>query len=500
MLMASPPVSGRATHRPIARVFSVLAVVLLLAVAVGAFVQVPVRAETRDPLKHPFLPESVWNLPIGASAVYVHAGLKRATAQPMHPDVDVLILEPGAPMTPVYYNDDAWGTVPGRCNAEGGALFSAPIPNDFIVLGSGMGGPHGNTPNYATAILDADGRTLIQGQPFARCSAGGAATIWWAQRNERIDGLGITGAHGGSMLSSIGGTIRLGELVPGGTIPHALKLNLNGDNYYPGLGSFRWPAIAKDSCAPGCYTGTVPAMRIGALLALRPDFNFALLETEPGRIVARAFQDYGGYAADNAGWSVYGLDTEFSPDGDVMAEFARVWGVPMDIWSHEVPWTRDIFDIFGALHVIDNWDTAIYAAVAASAGTLGAGLGKARVAWAAPFGQTVMPPPPPPPVPPPVPPPPPITPPPPSPPPPSAGFGADFTVSMRGLTARFTFAAWDGTGPYRYCMALGDGRTFCQSGTMMARAYWKAGTYTATLTVTDAAGKIVQVAKTIRAG
>src|SRR5256885_16134132 len=80
--------------------------------------------------------------------------------------------------------------------------------------------------------------------------------MMWSQQDEDLLGTGNSGAHGGSMLSSLGGVIRLGELVPGGTIRHALKVNLFGrDNYYTGSGSYRWPATTADGCAPGCYGG-----------------------------------------------------------------------------------------------------------------------------------------------------------------------------------------------------------------------------------------------------
>jgi hypothetical protein len=353
-------------------------------------------ASGRDPLLWPFSRDSIWNLPIGADAAYVYAGIKRSTAAGMTTDVDVLILTPGAPITPVYYNDDAWngGT---RCAAEGGVLFSAPIPSNFIIPGAYMGGPHGTTPNYATAILGTDGATLYQGQPIARCTPDGTVTMWWYQTNENLYGRGNSGAHGGSMLSSLGGTIRLGELVPGGVIRHSMKLNMNSDNFYSGLGSHRWPATARDSCAPGCYTGSVPATRMGSLLALTPDFDFNQLETEPARILARAFIDYGGYIADNAAWSVYGIDTEYSPSGDVIVEFQNAWGFSMEPSSKDVPWARDMDDIFLNLHAVDNWDANVYNTVASSGGSLGAGLGAPRAPWAPEFGEAPPPPPPPPP-------------------------------------------------------------------------------------------------------
>src|SRR5207253_5767351 len=174
-------------------------------------------ATGRNATLWPFSRDSIWNLPIGANAVYVPGNIKKPTASGMTTDVDVLILTPTAPVTSVWKNNDAWSGG-SRCTAEGGVLFAAPIPADFVVPGAGSGNPDGTTPNYATAILAADGHTLIQGQPMARCTSGGTATIWWYQEKEDLFGTGNSGAHGGSMLSSLGGVIRLGELVPGGMI------------------------------------------------------------------------------------------------------------------------------------------------------------------------------------------------------------------------------------------------------------------------------------------
>src|SRR2546427_718421 len=336
----------------------------------------------------PFSPRSIWNLPIGANAVYVPGNIKKPSASGMTTDVDVLILTPNAPVTKVWENSDAWGGG-SRCNAQGGVLFSGPIPTNFVVPGAGSGNPDGTTPNYATAILAADGHTLIQGQPMARCTAGGNATMMWSQQDEDLLGTGNSGAHGGSMLSSLGGVIRLGELVPGGTIRHALKVNLFGrDNYYTGSGSFRWPATTADGCAPGCYGGSVPALRMGSLLALPPSFdvNAMGLETEPAKILAHAFQDYGAYTVDDAAWSVYAVATEYSPSGKVDDEFGAAWGFPISPASRDVPWARDMDRIFGALAVVDNWDSSTWQTVSASNGTQGAGLGAPRVPLPPDFG------------------------------------------------------------------------------------------------------------------
>ena len=339
----------------------------------------------------PFSRDSIWNLPIGANAVYVPTNIAPVTGAGMTTDPDVLILTPSEPITPVYYNSDAWSGG-SRCDAQGGVLFDAPIPSDFVVPGAS----HGDTPNFATAILMADGHTLTQGQPMARCTANGTATMWWYIQND-LYGTGVDGGHGGSMLSSLGGTIRLGELVPDGSIRHALKVNLYGAaNYYydSATHGYRWPAKQADSCASSCYGGTNPALRMGSLLAIpaSTDINSMGLETQPALMLAKAFQDYGAYVVDDTAWPVYGIETEFSPQGRVEDEFQAAWGFAIDPASTNVPWARDMARIFGAVDVVDNWDEAEWQAVSASNGTEGAGGGAPRVAWAPDFGPDSVPP------------------------------------------------------------------------------------------------------------
>src|SRR5881396_764870 len=343
----------------------------------------------RDPLQWPFSRDSIWNLPIGASAVFVPANIQQATQRGMTTDPDVIILTPNATMTDVYYNSDGWSGG-SRCATQGNVLFNAPIPGNFVVPGAGSGNPDGTTPNYATAILMSDGHTLTQGQPFARCTAGGPATMWWSLSND-LYGTGVEGGHGGSKLSSIGGTIRLGELVPGSVIRHVLKINLYGLNnyYYDGTTQgYRWPASQADGCAATCYGGTVPALRMGSLLTIPASVNIDNLglETEPAKILARAFQDYGAYAVDDTAWSVYAIATEFSPQGRVDDAFSTAWGFPINAASKGVPWARDMDRLFGALNVVDNWDEAQWLSVSASNGAQGVGGGTPRVGWAPEFG------------------------------------------------------------------------------------------------------------------
>src|SRR2546428_12569595 len=177
-------------------------------------------------------------------------------------------------------------------------------------------------------------------------------------------------------------------------IRHAMKVSLDAQvNLFfdTSTGGFRWPAAVADLCASTCYGGTHPALRMGSLLALPPGFDMRSLETDAARILARGFVDYGAYVVDNAGWSVYGLDTEFSTAGSVEQEFASSWGFSMTPDSKGVPWARDMDRIFGALAVVDNWNIANWQTVSASGGTLGAGLGATRTAWAPPLLATPTP-------------------------------------------------------------------------------------------------------------
>jgi len=95
---------------------------------------------------------------------------------------------------------------------------------------------------------------------------------------------------------------------------------------------------------------------MGALLALPSwlDLDSLGFETQPGRMLAEAFRDYGAYVVDGTGWSVYALITEWSPDGRVLDEFEKNWGFSIKEPEKDSPWGRDMDRIFLNLHVVDN--------------------------------------------------------------------------------------------------------------------------------------------------
>lgn len=315
----------------------------------------------RDPLKQPFSSTSIWNMPIGSNAKYVHARLEKANGAGLTIDEDYIVLTPESPLVDIYKSEAGWDRNKSRCEHNGELLFKAPIPYDWIVSKETWDGA---TPNAGLAVLMPDGRTIKQTQPFAHCDSGNVATSQYLFADEDIYGDGMYGAHGASGLSAIGGALRLGELTPtSGPIRHVLKINLFGRKniyYDEETKGYRWPAKSADAYASEHYykDRTLPvvrACRMGALLALPPfiDLDSLNFETKPARILAQAFQDYGAYLVDDTAWDVNAIITEWGPNGRFRDEFKKNWGFSMS-QGVDTPWGRDMEKIFSNLHVIDN--------------------------------------------------------------------------------------------------------------------------------------------------
>jgi len=339
----------------------------------------------RDPLKRTFASTSIWNMPIGSNAVYVPANI------PPNPPVtdlndpnywlampqidwDIIVLTPNAPITDINYSAAGWSGG-SRCLLTPdlrNPLFQLPMPGDFFVENS--------LNNYSSAFLKPDGHTLIQTQPFTRCAPpngdGTGTTLTDRAQFPPVDiyGDGIRGSHGGSGLSAIGGSVRLGELKPLSQGPrHALKLAVYSarDLYKcttpddsPTTGCFRWPAVNADSGAVGGY-GAVSnnnntAMKMGALLAIPASVDLATmgLTTDPGKQLAWTLQNYGAYIDDSGDAPAFIFDAEKGPDGALDAQFMADWGFPLeDRWRTETtrtPWAKDMQVLMTALYVVDN--------------------------------------------------------------------------------------------------------------------------------------------------
>jgi hypothetical protein len=319
--------------------------------------------QARNPLQQPFASDSIWNMPIGSSAQYVPAGLiadpENFAYAPM-PQIDdePIFMDKTAPLTSIMYNGVAWNGG-DRCPSQGSELAKVPMAASFTLPGN-------NRNNYSAAFLEADGRTISQSQPLVRCTAGGIATSLLIFPTEDLYGAGISGSHGGSKMSALGGSIRIGELRPGQQGPkHALKVEVDSPyelyNCTTASNCFRWPALVADSGAAGNY-GTAnnnqnTAMKMGALLALPPSVSIASLglESEPGREIAWTLQNYGAYIVDSTGGASFTLCAETGPNGSLRNQFQADYGLPFEERHNDnTAWSRDLEKLRTHLSVVNN--------------------------------------------------------------------------------------------------------------------------------------------------
>lgn len=288
-------------------------------------------------------------MPIGSNAQYVPANIGKAYW--ISPEINYYIVTENNDAVVNWYFPQNWGV--GRCERGGKLLGKVRVPNDLIVPDA----TETRTPNNAAAFLDPDGRTLIQMNPLARCEAGGPVFGHPTPAEEDIYGLGITGGQGGSGLSSIGGTIRLGELLPDAPpIRHTLKLLVYAHQYlYKEPPGYRWPAVRADAYAfdpnrKSRYDGSNPNLVMGSLLAIPPSVteDSLGLKTIPGKKLFHALQDYGGYIVDDTAWDNHAIAVE----NGVEDEFLSAYGYEFD--GNSGDFYEDVNRLFQALYVVNN--------------------------------------------------------------------------------------------------------------------------------------------------
>jgi hypothetical protein len=236
-------------------------------------------------------------------------------------------------------------------------VAQVPVPSDFIV-------PNSNR-NNASVFLKPDGRTLVHTQPYTRCS-GMAPTALIKFNDVDLYGDGIEGSHGGSRLSAIGGSLRVGEFRPNTGAPrHALKVNVYGKEMFASCQTraecFVWPAKSADSDAVSRYgtagSSAPSSMKMGALLAIPISRNIDKLglETQPGKMLAWTLQNYGAYIVDDTGTPAFAINVENGPDGSFRTQFKADWGFEFEQRVRDnTPWVRDMQRIVRALNVVKN--------------------------------------------------------------------------------------------------------------------------------------------------
>ncbi|NJN29042.1 MAG: hypothetical protein HC824_00125 [Synechococcales cyanobacterium RM1_1_8] len=267
----------------------------------------------RDPWLWPFTSNSIWNHPIGSQANYHPAQLPKANV--VSTDPDLLFVIPRDSPARLLYDPGSWlKRCSGTTTYEN---LSIQIPDGLIVPDAVNEPGRYETPNNAAALLQPDGRTILQLEPMARCDPQGPVYGYrWPKQNVDLYGDGIPGSHLGSGLSALGGAIRKGELLSKEPIRHALKLEFWGKYLHydakretPG---YRWPADRADGQAASIYEGSDPELVMGSLMAIPPATSIASLglKTDAGRKIAEALRDFGGYVVDSTGWDAHAIAIE----------------------------------------------------------------------------------------------------------------------------------------------------------------------------------------------
>lgn len=310
---------------------------------------------------------------------FANASAKRWAPDRMYVDIDYFIAaSDNDPETP--FVDQGWWGNDNECGGDhccrrssAKQIGTLPFPVNWTA---------NMTSNNAAALLMPDQETLVQFQPLVRCTPGSplfslppdlfypnkskTPPAGLLNQNASILGEGTWGAHGGSHLSSIGGTIRLGELLPDAPpIPHALKLMLFAARYYwPGnatVACYRWPALncdfawsaSRDPAVSNWYNGTNEKLKPGALLAVpeRLSREIALdLQTVLGRKMLAVLTDYGGYLDDNTDSNT----GAFNVENGVVEEVAAAYdGLALNC-GPSAPFYEDMVAIFRGLHIVDN--------------------------------------------------------------------------------------------------------------------------------------------------
>lgn len=322
------------------------------------------KPTTRAVFDQPFASTSIWNMPIGNAARYIDAKLQQmpggeAWATMPYADPEYIFNNTTAPLTPIYYSSAGWSGQDRCATSENRVVETVPMPSDFVLPSDGQN-------NIGVFLLE-DRRTIAQVQPLARCQSGGVATTMVNFSRVDLYGEGITGAHGGSNLSGLGGSLRVGELKKGGLPPrHAIKINVYAMESLSACAAltdcYRWPASTADNYALERYgkeaTGEIPsAMKMGALLAIPKSVDLASLnlQTEPARQLAWTLQHFGAYIVDDTYSPGFGISVQDGPEGSFIEQFEKEYGYSFtQKAASNNPWRKDMQLLIAALHVVDD--------------------------------------------------------------------------------------------------------------------------------------------------
>lgn len=313
--------------------------------------------QPRKPMEWPFSATSIWNMPIGTKARYVPLSMK-APDQGYFADETYLVFSETAPLRRLIERDYWWpwedgdevqGTDSGiRVHTPDGWLLPPPEPDNF--------------PNRMTAMIQADGAVrefqyTVRPTATSDLSFHGDLRAVYDLRGDGLTGSNGWGAHGGSGMTAIGGTLRAGDLIGTRPIRHALSFTADMRKWGTSSGGgYRWPAIGADSYHEGFYGTLLPTpgrLQMGSLVALPCDLRLGdlRLKSVAGRKIAEALQGWGAYVVDdsyNPGeWDVHMIGA----DEDAMAECPDL----LNSWGDlQTPLRADLDKIMPRLALVAN--------------------------------------------------------------------------------------------------------------------------------------------------
>jgi hypothetical protein len=255
---------------------------------------------SRSPYNWPFAWDSIWNIPIASTATYGAANIKSSGTYQDATSSDYDSINPSFPVVTLQ-----------NARLSSGSIGAVSVYGDPSMVANGGW-------NTCAAFLGTDKMTVYQGQTTEVTAGGspkfgGNADVAWPA--ESIEGEGVSGCHGGSSLSGLGGTLTLTDLTQSGPITHALKVALDGYvNYSNQNGGYRWPATTSDTgynipSNGNYYGGSNPNVVEGSLLALPISIKPASFSNPLVAKLAQAMQDYGVYTVDTTASSTYDFST-----------------------------------------------------------------------------------------------------------------------------------------------------------------------------------------------
>lgn len=278
----------------------------------------------RPPLLYPFNKDSIWNVPIGDKAVYQaprldnETGAIRTPAPPPRLErnsaypwlqkeaMKIFRISPTDPEARWSYErrpiDLPWPHKDDRSVAGGKGSFMMRTPQDF----------KGLTIDGWAILIDESGRYYYETfKPHLVRDTSGQITEVRC-RFLAVNDLYGTGfpnnprrpEHNGIRacgISLLGGLVRTDE-IKAGRIPHAIAMCLSDYQMKAAKSQkqqFVWPADHPDNNSVQNYKGIVP---MGAMFAIPWDVNLNTLglTTPEGAMLARAYQEFGGYSVDTA--------------------------------------------------------------------------------------------------------------------------------------------------------------------------------------------------------